>query len=326
MPFFDGDWKGVSLLIDSPCPLQTAGCAESENETWVCWKYIRSDLASNPNTIFKLCQLWFTILKDPPYLDKFFFSTWSTTSAADTEAKFAIGVSCLKWETLSLLSRVILHNLDIFFQTPSDVGNRTRLNDAVACSHRAIKELNDWRNGGNLGNWESEVIPLEIDVGYFQTLADLSTNMFQLFILSQLTGDELLNHTSLLVSILEALSSLSEKEYVPDIFIPNLKHISDAIDLAVSLQVVKSSLEKKKDRPITWQEVIYWQTRVVAVQKPGTFFKSDELIKAEYDMKTIYRIAGTVGLGEAIAPPAPKPLQFQLSFSFPFDGPSIVHI
>jgi len=280
---------------------------------------MRIRLEQNSIHLYPICQLWFSVIADPPTVDSIFISSWAVASPSQANDTFEVSVSCMKWETLCLLSKVILTNINLFMQCPTEEDNRYRLRDAVACAQRATVELNEWRNGGNLSSWDSVVIPLEIDFGYFKALEELSSVLFQLYSLSMVEDDGVLAHTSLLADLLNRLSLLSDQDFVPDILVEDLICVYKAIDEGVSTEVVRAahSAAKKGNHVISWREVIYWQTRVVSCHAPGILYKSQQLLAAEDDLQTITRIAGATQLQEPEIPTA-KGLGFELKFAFPF--------
>ena len=320
MFFSSPEWSRVSLRLESPCPLRTAECAESDDDNWNLWKNMRLKLEKNTIHIYPICQLWFQIIRNLPNISKPFLASWAVTSPAQMNQTFDISVTCTKWETLCLLSKVILINLEQFLQSPGDEGNRYRLRDATACAQRATVELNEWRADGHLGTWSNEVVPLEVDFGYFKALEELSALLFQLFVLSLTQNDDVLMHTSLLSGIITRLGLLCEEDSVPEVLIPGLVSIYKAVDIGISTEVVRAALSMAKTgiQDITWMEVIYWQKRIIACHPPGLLYKSEALKNAERDLLVVIRIAGAIEVEEPETPPA-KSLMFELKYPFPFD-------
>ena len=130
-------------------------------------------------------------------------------------------------------------------------------------------------------------------------------------------------HTQILLGIIERICLLCEQEHVPESLQSPLLKIADAIDVGVSTEIVRASMltQTSTQREITWNEVCYWQRRIVDCQPAGILYNSEALEKAHADLEMVTRIAGGQEAA-ASAPPVTKVFPFELRFPFPFDSQS----
>jgi hypothetical protein len=273
----------------------------------------------------RVCKSWFALVDSPkrfPLLNAPFVSAWNVTLPVN-EAPRAVRVSCLKWESVCLLTRSILQDLNTFLSKPEADGNQGRLSRATACAQRAIAELREWRERGNLKSWEqgSDFIPLEIDISFFETLHSTCRLLYELCSLSKMEqGDGILATGGVMLALIKKAERIADDRNIPAALELFTAKLVDAIDVGISQKMVSCAFECRilpLDKS-SWSEIGYWQERVIRVkQRAGSAFgKSEEMKDAEAQLQTISRLNESANA--TFAEPRLETLGFELHFEFPF--------
>jgi hypothetical protein len=290
------------------------------------WKNLRSQITQeNTGSLESLCKSWFELVdssKSFPLLNAPFVSAWNVT-LPENETPRAVRVSCLKWETVCLLPRSIIVNLDTFLNKPEADGNQDRLSSATACAQRAIDELVEWRERGNLNSWEegSDFIPLEIDISFFETLHSSCRLLYELCSLSKMEqGEAVLGTGGLLLSLIKRAERLADDGHAPAALECFTAQLADAVDVGISQMLVKCAFECRVLPPnkTTWSEIGYWQERVIRVKQRSSsaFGKTEEMKYADAQLQTISRLNELPHA--TFSEPRMETLGFELHFEFPY--------
>jgi len=266
------------------------------------------------------------LIEDFPRLNAPFVCAWAVTLPTDIEAPRTVSVSCIKWETVCVLTRVILCNLSAFLDEPHGEGHHARLTLAIACAQRAVDELEEWRDHGNLVTWEmtSSFFPLETDPTFFETLDATCRLLFELYCLSGMDSDEVLAHAGVFLALLKRaeliLYNASMREGVSLALLPFLTNLVRAIDVGISARMValaRPGLLPKNNT--SWLEIGYWQQRVLTAKH---FENENERKDAEAELECVIRLAewdtGRKSDETELTQPCLVALGFDLAWPFPW--------
>lgn len=276
-------WELVKNDLRLPTPCAANRVPESENEKWNSWKKNRSEMQffKNENDYEKkkntyvVCRDWFDILNNPNInIDSHLIIGWSLCENDDDDDKWFI--SCAKWETLCLLSRVILINLRLWLR---DKNNIEALKDIITCSKQAIKELTEWIDHGNFHEWEeSDEMPEEIHFEFFETTRSLAEMLYGFTCLARAnTHIEVcgLEYNCVLLSIVLQAECLYEDDNIP----LSLQKCVQQICIAVFVSVCKTLFQSAEvlrvlDPPktVSWNQVtFFFQKAIEHIKKTSCF-------------------------------------------------------
>lgn len=171
-------WGLIDARVDLPCPRGSESVPDGDKELWRRWKKARtemekmfrnkSNVSESKKITYVACDHWFRVPVDAE-LDGPFVSGWAWS--VDEEPWFC---SCGKWETVGLMCAVAVVNLRAWFADRSDA---SALADAIACSDKALDELNEWRERGNLRDFEDE-LPEQATPEFFGTIKELGLILY----------------------------------------------------------------------------------------------------------------------------------------------------
>jgi hypothetical protein len=337
MFFSNAEWPQVKLDVISPLPIRSAMCGESEDPDFIVWKNLRSQISQeNEGFLKRLCESWFLLVANPvkrfPILNAPFLSAWNVTLPENDDPR-AVRVSCLKWETMCVLTRSILANLGAFLNKPDATGNQQdKLSIAIGCAQHAIEELRIWQERGNLSSWnrDSDFIPLEIDISFFETLHGTCRVLYELYSLSKMdSGEGVLATAGVLLSLIKRIERIASDSNVPVALDYFMKTLVNAIDVGISQRMVETAFDCKilpLDKT-SWSEIGYWQQRVIRAKHDSRtgfrafhnsmgFGKSEEMKDAEATLSTISRLDESSY--STYSEPRLESLDFDLHFSFPY--------
>ena len=308
-------------------------CGQSEKSDFIIWKNLRSQMSQkNEGFLELLCQSWFKLvdpLKKFPLLDAPFVSAWNVTMPDSGESRI-VRVSCLKWETMCVLTRSILINLSAFLDKPEAEGNQNKLVISIGCAQHAIEELTEWRESGNLKSWErdSDFIPLEVDIAFFEALHGTCRVLYEIYSLSKMdAGEKVLGTGGVMLSLIKRIEAIASHRHVPSTLDYFLKTLVNAIDVGISQTMVREALDCKilPVSKTTWSEIGYWQQRVITttsgsgvygIHSSMGFGKSEQTKDAEATLQTISRLDESGD--KTFTEPRLETIGFELSFDFPY--------
>ena len=272
-------------------------------------------------------KAWFDLIdsgKSFPLLNAPFVSAWNVTLPENAEPR-AVRVSSIKWETLCLLSRTILLNLETFLLKPEAHGNQGKLSVAIGCAQRAIQELREWRERGNLRTWRSKFVPLEIDLAFFETLHASCWLLYEVYSMAQMEeGANVLATGGILLSLIKKAERFADDPNTPAALEQFLGKLVTAIDIGVSQVLVRCAFACKllPADQITWSEIGYWQQRFIKAKSVSSsaFGQSEAIKDANAELETIRRLSESSGTIEnhQFSEPRLETFDFDLHFEFPY--------
>jgi hypothetical protein len=277
-------WALVHQDFRLPSPCAGEYLPECTNEKWKEWKRTRCTLEKTENANYEkikkdtyvACYNWFSIARsDGILLDAPFFSGWF---ASDEKCWF---VTNGKWETIFLLSRVALLNIGIWLR---DKTNTTVLLDTVACCRKAVEELGEWKQKGNMKDLldEHENIPDEMTVEFFDTLRTVAELLYGLTCLSRATTPEELcgrDFNNVVLYVVLNAEKLIESEQVPEA-IEKLVHqtcVATIVSVANTLVQSAEKLRLLDNTTVTWREVAMFLQKAIEQLEESEMFDEDDL-------------------------------------------------
>jgi hypothetical protein len=323
--FFDAkEWTEIQFSI-LPCEAKNeqeipAGDAFAWNE----WRKKKCKNEKSSDDLYEICREWFFVKDLPILFDKPFTSSWEITSLDNDEHRTVFRVSSMKWETLCLLSRVILTNISDVCKHPTQIeSNKQKLQDVVACSSRAIEELKEWWEPGNRHQWKttdtSETEPMEISFHFYEVFRSTGELLFMLYCLSSASTEEVCekNFNELLMSLIKKAEAIKQFEHTPDELDAFVNSVYLAVVVGVSEAVIRSAFKMRvlPEGFISWRHVCEWKQRTIEVRK-----QCNNLTAADdEELEELERIEKGNLVENRCGPLNPKPFQFQIEFKFPFE-------
>jgi len=208
------------------------------------------------------CKSWLQLTSGTfPSIRVKFYATWSP-SYDQSESRgepTPITISCLKWETLCLMSKLGLEKLN---ERPITTRNTSL---ARACARRGVEELASWEN---IDSWPDEDnLPLELQPQFFKSLLAIASCARRILVASE---------PGSVLAALDESRELEDWEQLHPALSAAALSLARAADLGASEAmvahyalrngaghvggVVEGGTEARKLR---WQQALYWQQRIV---------------------------------------------------------------
>ena len=342
--FFDGSWN-VQLEMCPPHPERqnyvshlksekgsenrnenenenknrTENKNRNENDCWEKWISCREkgETASLAASWFALKKIGLSKIK----CNKPFSSTWQVVNKYDEKVFF--NVSCAKWETLCILNKVIIDNMN---NKPLIEEN---ILQAISCAEMAGKELYEWTFAGNLDNGNAEngddgiqslLTLVEMDSCFYESAAGICKVIYHAMKLNQYKEQNsdsdltvLDNAGCFLTLILEAEKCRTKIEGDRESFTSHayeklhdfISKLVEFLDTQISETMVHLCRKNRKK----WEEALFWKRRIVDKKTSSIFSWSTCPVQEDYDL--LVRLSGNVEerqptplpLPEILAPP-----------------------
>jgi hypothetical protein len=335
-------WSLITADLQPPVPFAATKMGGSRaDEKWNLFKNAREQVSDetqiSKKKTYVACALWFNILESNVLLDREFQSSYVVQ--VDEGIQKTLTTSSAKWETLCLLARVIMLNLQewVLSSKKEEPLARQCLKDAVACSRRAVKELKEWWANGNRAEWDksTSINVAEANYHLFEAMRVLSELLFELTCLSAASSDEEVcahDYNRVLLAVTTKAKGLSKEDDVPPAVEKFIDQVCAIVVIAVG-DTVRECAERLQvlnpPQTIHWHDVCLLYKDAVAVlnRSNSLGFDQQSLDALGFDKSTLdenairlKRIA-EYSCEENItqyAKLAPQPIPLVIEYAFPF--------
>lgn len=290
-------WALVDAKLPPPIPFAPEKVATGSVKEWNLWRDSRIDMTNDfsmeGSKMLDKCREvnihWFKTLNYPDLeVSKPFAVSWLFQEDADnnySDGRTLYTVSCAKWETVCLLARFVLLNLGEWVAHADKAPHAERLRDAVSCSRRALMEIKEWWEEGNLKTWKmkNNSFPADIE-NFFDTTRMLSEMLYEFTCLSQAsTAKEICAHdfNCVLLSVLEKVDVIRRDVNVPDSMVRFVGQICAAVNISVGETAWASADHLHVLKPpttVAWPhiEMLYMKAKG-SFDNAGAFFDPEKL-------------------------------------------------
>ena len=282
---------------------------KNRNDCWEKWIMSREngDAACLAANWFALKKTGLSKIK----CKKPFSITWQVVNKYGEKLFF--NVSCAKWETLCILNKLIIDNMN----KPLSEGN---ILQAISCAEMAGNELREWIHVGKLGNAENEdddiqslLTLVEMDSCFYESAAGICKVIYHAMKLNQYKEQNsdsdltvLDNAGCFLTLILEAEKCRKQIEDRKESFMSHaygklhdfISKLEDFLDTQISETMVHLCRKNRKN----WEEALFWKRRIVDKKTSSIVSGSACPVQEDYDL--LVRLSGNVEERE----PTPLPL------------------
>ena len=289
---------------------------------------VKAEISEIKKITYVACNNWFSLPMEIE-LDGPFFSGWAM--AIDEEPWFA---SCGKWETVGLLCTATIVALKTWTNDRSD---STVLVDAIACSERAVEELEEWRQKGNLETFGSGQLPEQATPEFFRVSRELSVVLYGISCLSRAgTPEEICdrNFAKIVLSavvraeeLLSRVGNMSDGEHeLPEALEDMVQEamVATIVSVAMTYYTCAEKIRVlEPPRTVGWNDVVLFLEKGLECAKNTGCFEGEMWEMLETELNDNFKCAlrldqGFIGEWEVKEKLLPKSMPIQEKMPFPF--------